>query len=264
MKSFKKIYIEITNSCNLNCSFCIGNKRQYKFMSFSEFKIVLDKIKPYTNYIYLHVLGEPLMHPDINKFIEYAYNEGFNVNITTNGYLIDRLNTDKVRQINISLHSYNGSVVLSDYLNKIFLKIDEMDNTYFSLRVWVKNMFYDQIIDYLSSKYGVVVKDNFKNVQLKDNVYLNEFHEFIWPDINNGFYSESGKCYGLIDHIGILSDGTIVPCCLDSEGIINLGNIFKDDLSNVLESSRVNTMISGFKIGKKCEELCRHCSFLDV
>ena len=259
---FKRVYIEITNSCNLRCGFCIGNKRTIKFMSFDEFKIILSKIRPYTNYIYLHILGEPLMHPDVNKFIDYASDIGFNINITTNGYLIDRLVSDKIRQINISLHSYDGSINLDTYLDNIFNCIKTL-NTYVSLRIWVRNRYYNDIISYISSKYNIVIKDDFGNIKLDDNLYLNEFHEFIWPDLSNNYYDVNGRCFGLIDHIGILSDGTIVPCCLDSRGVINLGNIYRDDLSCILKSDRVGNMINGFKNGNKCEELCRHCRFLD-
>ena len=87
---FKKIYIEITNVCNLNCSFCHGTKRARKYMSFAEFKTILTKIKKYTKYLYFHVMGEPLMHPQINEFINEA-SKDFYVNITTNGYLIKKL-----------------------------------------------------------------------------------------------------------------------------------------------------------------------------
>lgn len=262
MKKFKKIYIEITNTCNLNCEFCIKNSRKNKFMTFEEFKTILKKIKPHTNYIYMHILGEPLMHPEINKYIEYAKKEGFNINITTNGYLIQKLNQD-VRQINISLHSYNGKIELKKYLENIFDNIEKYKNTYISLRIWVKNKYYNDIIKYIKNKYKIEIPENFNNIKLKENIYLNTFHEFIWPDLNNNHYEEKGKCYGLIDHIGILCDGTIIPCCLDSKGIINLGNIYEEELEKILNSERVKNMIEGFKNNKKCEELCKHCSFLE-
>ena len=262
MKKFKKIYIEITNTCNLKCSFCIKNKRKNKFMSYEEFKTILKKIKPHTNYIYMHVLGEPLMHPEINKLIEYAMKEGFNINITTNGYLIQNLKTN-VRQINISLHSYCGDIELNEYLDNIFKNIKQYKKTYISLRIWVKNKYHKEIIKYIENKYNIKIKEPFKNIKLEENIYLNTFHEFIWPDLNNNYYNETGKCYGLIDHIGILCDGTIIPCCLDSKGTINLGNIFEEELENILNTNRVKKIISGFKNNKKCEELCKHCKFLN-
>ena len=144
-KRFKKIYIEITNTCNLNCDFCIKNKRKNKFISVDEFKIILDKIKDSTDYLYFHVLGEPLMHPKINELINIASKQ-FKINITTNGYLIDKIKHNKnIRQVNISLHSFNDSynVSLIDYLNNIFDSIDELikNKTYISLRIWVKNKY---------------------------------------------------------------------------------------------------------------------------
>lgn len=266
---FKKIYIEITNSCNLNCDFCIKNKRKINFMSKQNFSFILDKIKPYTNYVYLHVLGEPLLHPKINDFIETANSKGFFINLTTNGYLIKKIsNPDQIRQINISMHSYNEKYnkSLDEYLNNIYKLIDNDNKTKISLRLWVKSKYTDEILDGINIKYNKkitkydLIKGN--NIKIKDNVYLNSNSEFIWPDLNNNCYEENGKCYGLIDHIGILSDGTIVPCCLDSFGIINLGNIYENDLCEILEQERVKKMIDGFKNNKKCEELCKHCKFL--
>lgn len=262
---FKKIYIEITNSCNLKCSFCIGNKRKIKFMSFSEFKIILDKIKPYTDYLYFHILGEPLLHPLINDFINYAYDMGFSINITTNGYLIDKIKTKKVRQINISLHSFDlkYGISLDDYLSNIFDSVSKLSNTYISYRIWLNSEYSHDILNRLSIFYNTSFDFySFDKVKLSNNIFLSQFHEFIWPDLNNDYYSEKGRCYGLIDHIGILCDGTVVPCCLDSFGSISLGNIFESDLDFVLKSDRVLNMINGFNNGIKCEELCKHCSFL--
>ncbi|MBQ9267446.1 MAG: radical SAM protein, partial [Clostridia bacterium] len=106
---FKRVYIEITNVCNLKCEFCLPHHRENKFMTFEEFDTILQKIKPYTKYIYLHVKGEPLMHPEVDKFIEYAYENGFYVNLTTNGTLLEKhlSITKNLRQINISLHATN-------------------------------------------------------------------------------------------------------------------------------------------------------------
>lgn len=267
MKRFKKVYIEIGNGCNLNCDFCIGNKRKVHFMSFDEFKIILDKIKPYTDYLYFHVLGEPLLHPNINEFIDYAVSNGFYVNLTTNGYLIDKIVSSGIRQINFSLHSFDDryGVSLLDYLDNIFKYIDSLSATYVSLRLWLNSKYSDDILAYIIGRYKLdnIPFDSFDKFRICNNVFLSQFHEFVWPDLDNSYYSKDGKCYGLIDHVGILSDGTIVPCCLDSLGVINLGNIFIDDLSAVLSSKRVLDMILGFKNNRKCEELCCHCGFLD-
>lgn len=266
-KRFKKVYIEITNACNLSCSFCIKNKRTVKYFNLEEFKIILDKLESYTDYLYFHVLGEPLMHPKIEEFIDLA-SERFFVQITTNGYLINKLkNQTNIRQVNISLHSFSDkySVSLDEYMNNIFSVVDKLliNNTYVSLRLWVKNKYQDKMVELINGYYNCEIdlaKDSYK---INDYLFVNQFQEFIWPDLDNNYYNEIGGCRGLIDHIGILSDGTIVPCCLDSKGIINLGNIFTDNLDEILNSNRVNTMIDGFKCNKKCEELCKHCSFLE-
>lgn len=266
-KRFKKIYIEVTNTCNLNCDFCIKNKRQNKFISINEFKILLTKINNYTDYLYFHVLGEPLLHPKINDLIDIA-SKDFKINITTNGYLIDRIKNNKnIRQLNISLHSFNDKykVSLTKYLDNIFNSVDILikNNTYISLRLWVKNKYNKEIIDYINSRYNSNIKYNLKQYTINDNLFINNFHEFIWPDLNNDTYEEKGTCYGLIDHIGILVDGTIIPCCLDSLGNINLGNIYENNLDEILESDRVKNIISNFKNNKKCEELCKHCKFIE-
>ena len=261
----KKIYIEITNSCNLDCSFCIKNKRKSKFMSFNEFKTVLDKVSGYTNYLYFHVMGEPLLHPKINEFIDFAH-ERFYINITTNGYLINRLKTKNIRQLNISVHSYDPKygISLHEYLDNIFEVVDKLDNTYISYRFWVKNKYSSDILDIINKHYSTdyLVDDLKKANILKKNVFINTNKEFVWPSLDNNINSSVGTCYALKDHIGILSDGTVVPCCLDSAGIINLGNIFDDELRNILNSKRVINLIDGFKRHEKREELCKKCNFL--
>lgn len=266
-KRFKKIYLEITNGCNLNCDFCIKNQRKAKYISIDEFENVLEKIKDYTDYLYFHVLGEPLLHPNVNELIDNA-SKNFKVNITINGYLIDRIKNNKnIRQLNISLHSFNNkyNVSIDDYLNNIFNTIDNLviNGTYISLRLWVKNKYNNTIVDYINKRYCADIDYNLNNNKVSKNIFIDKFHEFIWPDKDNSYYNENGACYGLIDHIGILVDGTIIPCCLDSRGEINLGNIYKDNLDEILKSDRVINMINGFKNNKKCEELCKHCKFIN-
>ena len=265
MKRFKKIYIEITNKCNLNCEFCIQNKRSNKYISIDEFNTILDKIKDYTDYLYFHILGEPLLHPNILELINIASNN-FKINITTNGYLITKLkNNTNIRQLNISLHSYDirYNKELNKYLDDIFDTIDTLDNTYISLRLWVKSKYNEDIIDYINNRYNTNIQYDVENYTINNHIFINNFHEFIWPDLNNDYYNENGTCYALKDHIGILSNGTIIPCCLDSEGIINLGNIYSDNLQDILNSKRVLNMLDGFKCNKKNEELCKHCLFID-
>ena len=261
---FKKVYVEITNNCNLSCDFCIKNKRKRNFMSRKEFEVILSKLEGITEYLYFHVLGEPLIHPDINNFIDIA-SVKYKVNITTNGYLIDRIKDNKnINMLNISLHSYDKkyNISLEKYLDNIFASLNELikNNTKVNLRLWVDNKDNDNIISYINKYYNTNIK--LEKCKIKDNLYLDISSFFIWPDLNNNYYSETGKCYGLIDHFGILVDGTIIPCCLDSKGDINLGNIFKDNIEEVLKKDICSKMVLGFKNNKKVLELCKHCKFL--
>ena len=260
---FKKVYIEITNSCNLNCKFCIHTKEQKRFIKLEDFKIILNKLKGKTKYLYFHILGEPLLHPKINEFIAVAKKEGFFVNITTNGYLIKNLK-EEVRQINISLHSYHkdNNKTIEEYMDDIFSVVDKFKNTYISYRFWANNKESNNILNLINKHYNTNIK-KIENDKIKDKVFISTFKEFIWPDLNNNYYNQEGTCYALKDHIGILSNGNIVPCCLDTKGDIRLGNIFEDDLEDILNSDRVIKIRDGFNCNKKVEELCKHCSFLD-
>lgn len=266
-KRFKKIYLEITNSCNLSCTFCIKNQRNIKYLTKEEFTLILSKLKPYTDYLYFHVLGEPLMHPHINDFINQASHQ-FNIQITTNGYLIDKIiNNPNIRQVNISLHSFDPkyNIPLETYMTNIFKTIDSLmeKKTYIALRLWVKNKHQSQMVEMINKHYNCNIDLTNPNFKINNNLYIKQFHQFIWPDLDNNYYTEKGTCYALRDHIGILADGTIIPCCLDTKGAINLGNIYNDSLEDILNSKTVKKMLTGFQQHKKEEELCKHCSFIE-
>ncbi len=264
---FKKIYVEITNNCNLDCSFCNGNKRKKKFISEEEFSFLLDKLKNYSKYLYFHVMGEPLLHPKINDLINNASKDFF-VNITTNGYLINRIKNNKnIRQINISLHSfdkkYNKS--LNNYLEDIFDSVDTLVNngTYVSYRLWTDCVDKSYIINKLNEKYKVSIQNEKKYI-LSNNVFFEVEEEFIWPNLDNNYINDSGSCMGCRNHIGILVDGTVVPCCLDSNGIISLGNIYKEELGDIINSELFINIKNGFLNNKKIHELCKHCNFYNL
>ena len=269
---FKKIYIEITNICNLNCSFCPPHKRQNEYMSFDNFKHILEQIRPFTKYIYLHVKGEPLLHPEFDTFVKYANEQGFLVNITTNGTLLDKHleSTKYLRQLNISLHATNKEEIIET--------AKTIKDCYVNFRVWnFENDFQNnETILLLEKSFGVDIskiftnKEETKNVKLstsqtnftlKDNFYISLQNEFAWPDINSNNDNESGYCHATTDHIAILVDGTVVPCCLDNNGDINLGNIYKQSLEEILNTPRFLEMKNGFKNRICIEKLCKNCEF---
>lgn len=270
---FKKIYIEITNKCNLNCSFCIKDNRFKKEMSFKDFEIILQKIDKYTKYIYLHVKGEPLIHSNLDEILNLTKKYNKFVNITTNGVLLkEKINIlkkyDNIRQINLSLHSENKK---KSYIDDILNCVDELNNVFIVYRFWTlkNNILDDRMLEYLEkiklkynideSSYKKILEGN--NIKIKENVYINKDKEFTWPSLENEYCRENGFCYGLRNQIGILVDGTITICCLDSFGISNLGNIFNDNFEEILKCDRVNKILNNFNERRAFLDICKHCSY---
>ena len=258
MRKFKKIYIEITNICNLNCRFCSKDSKMKREMTFIEFEHILKQIDKYTDYLYLHVKGEPLLHSKIDQIINLCKKYNKQINITTNGTLIkQKLNTlENVRQVNISLHSLIDKSKLKSILEcGSYLSDRGVQVVY---RFWTDHNsdLIKTVLDYYN--YQKEISDNMK---LKNNLYLNKSFEFVWPSLNNNTINKNGYCYGLNKHIGILSDGTVIPCCLDSSGIIDLGNIYKENLNDILNKDKTKKIINGFKDHKLVEELCQKCDF---
>lgn len=286
MTQFKKCYVEITNVCNLKCDFCPQTKRKQEFMSIETFEKILDQIKEYTNYIYLHVKGEPLLHPEIDKLLDLSYEKGFQVNITTNGTLIHKVKDKLImksalRQINFSLHSFDGNAGVNnkeEYINNILLFIKEARTTselLVSLRLWnleednvinIEKCRNSEILTAIEKEFNLPYKIQEKVVagrglKIADGIYLNQDHRFDWPDLKEQEDDGIGFCYGLRNQIAILVDGTVVPCCLDGEGVINLGNINTTHFSKIIESERANCIIEGFSRREAVEELCRKCGY---
>ncbi len=267
-KRFKKIYVEIINYCNLACPFCVKTSRDKKMMTKEEFSYVLDEIKPYTDYIYLHVQGEPLMHPLIKDFLDIAYEKDFYVNITTNVTLLHNnldilLNAKALRQINLSLQAIMELKNKEKYYDDIALLINKNDHIYISLRMWgdySPDVIKDEVT-YLENKLNMQIRIENRS-RITSRVFLSLDKKFIWPDLNNSFNSDKGRCEA-IHQIAILSNGDVVPCCLDKDGIMNMGNIFNTKFINILNSDRYFNMINGFKCGIVREDLCKHCTFLN-
>ena len=259
-KRFKRVYIEITNNCNFNCSFCTQDGRKKEFMTKEKFENIILKIKNYTDYIYLHVKGEPLLHPNINEFIDFAYKNNINVNITTNGSLINNLKTKNIRQINYSMQSTKDIEKIKETIQRLIEYI-EGTQIYLSLRLWTTQIKENEdLIQWLKNKFKIEnIQDKMK---IGENIFLSIENEFIWPDLENKEIFEDGFCYGLKDHIGILVDGTVVPCCLDHKGNIALGNIFEQDIEEIINNKRAEAIIEGFNKRSFVEELCKKCNFL--
>jgi len=286
MKKFKKVYIEITNVCNLSCNFCPKTSRKLKFMDKESFKHIIKNIKPYTDHVYFHLMGEPFLNKELEHFLEISKENQLKVNITTNGTLIHEvkdilINAQGLRQVNISLHSFEANdeqIYFNEYINNIinFVKeATEKTNIICSLRLWnldtrytASNNMNVDIFKLLQQEFEINCdlkeclkeKNSFK---LKNNVYISMGEKFKWPSLKVEELGGRAFCYGLRDQIGILVDGTVVPCCLDSEGSIPLGNIFYSTLDEILNAKRAKYIYDGFSERKAVEELCKRCGFIN-
>lgn len=277
MKKFKKIYVEITNICNRQCSFCSVGSKAKREMSLQEFEHVLKEIRPVTNYIYLHVKGEPLIHSQFESILNLCDNYQMKVNITTNGTLLKKqlvpLIAHKcVRQINVSMHSFEDG--MNQYINDILFSTDQLlenTSTVVVFRFWALSNYHltdvhHDIVDKIMHHYQLndemyqkILQE--KNIRLGENLYLNKAPLFEWPTLQSAYVGKRGFCHALTRHIGILSDGTVIPCCLDSDGIISLGNIFEKHIEEILSSDKCRTFVKSLKDGKIIEPLCQRCSF---
>lgn len=295
MKRYKKVYVEITNICNLRCDFCPDTKRHLKHMTIEEFSHIAKEINPFTDYIYFHIMGEPLLNPQIGEFISICNENRLMVNITTNGTLLGKdkdvlLNSQGLRKVSISLHSYEANrerISLEEYLSEAatFATEASRKGIICEFRLWnvvannekeietVKSgsSLNDTIMNYMINAFKQAapqatpahLTENVlrQNVKLADKVFLNLAQKFEWPDMESKDSTKDIFCYGLRDQFGILVDGTVVPCCLDSDGNIPLGNIFEQPLKDILCSERANSIYRGFTVRTGVEELCRRCGY---
>jgi len=286
MKKFKKAYIEITNICNLSCNFCPKTSRKLEFMDRESFEHIAKNIKPYTDYIYFHLMGEPFLNKELESFLEISKENQLKVNITTNGTLISEvknvlLNSPALRQVNISLHSFEANeeqIDFNKYINNIieFVKeAAENTNIICALRLWNLDTRYSasnnmniDIFKLLENEFEINcdLKEALKeknSFKLRQNVYISMGEKFKWPSLKVEELGERAFCYGLRDQIGILVDGTVVPCCLDSDGSITLGNIFENNLDEILNLKRSKDIYNGFSERKAVEDLCKRCGFIN-
>ena len=280
LKKFKKIYIEITNRCNLACSFCHKSGLAKAFMRAEEFRAILDKIEAHTDHLALHVLGEPLLHPELGDLLALCQVHSLKVNLTTNGTLLPQrqsllLTSPALRQVNISLHGLaelpHGSQESS--LTGIFAFVQEAMHTpiFISLRLWnlsaeEGNSLNQRILNRITEFFGLPEPLDTRltpghGITLAPKVFLSQNSRFTWPHGPAPDLGDTGTCRGLKDHIAILVDGTVVPCCLDGEADIPLGNIHAQSLTGILSSPRAVAMRTGFSQRRLTEPLCRRCTF---
>lgn len=273
MKRFRKIYVEISNLCNLSCAFCPGTKRQKRAMQVQEFRALLPKLRPYTDYLYFHLMGEPLLHRDLAQFLALAGDAGFRVILTTNGTLLPErrellLDASALHKVNISLHAFEANdlrIPFNEYLDGCFdFGRAAQGKVIVSYRLWngggqhEKN---DEILRAMHCAFPEPWVQERRGTRIGERIYLEYGDKFDWPDLAAADGGENVFCYGLRDQLGVLADGTVVPCCLDHEGDLALGNLFHEPMEDIFAGERAKAIFQGFSEGKAAEELCRKCGY---
>lgn len=269
---YSRVYVEITNRCNRACSFCPGTIREKKSLSMEEFQMIVNKLKGITKYLYLHVMGEPLVHPQLPEFIRYATGQGFKVAITTNGTLLSKreeeLLNSGIYKINVSLHSFEegSKEEQEEYVRNCIDFVDKSSKAGILtvLRLWnegVDEGRNEETVALLKAYFGDDWFLGARGARLRDKLHLEYGERFDWPDSGLDALGDEVFCYGLKDHFGILCNGTVVPCCLDREGVIALGNIFTEQPEEILSSERAVVIREGFKRRQAVEDLCKKCGY---
>jgi radical SAM protein with 4Fe4S-binding SPASM domain len=285
-KKFSKVNIEISNICNLQCSFCPEVLRTKKMMDVELFRKIIQQVKPLTDQVCFHLMGDPLVHPKLSEFVEICSEYEMPIFFVSNGVLlkdstIDLLMHSSFRQLNFSLHSFFDNYPDKNpdlYLKKIFDLTEKAflirPDLYINYRLWnlqetrghqLKNteMLRKIMLRFDVSLISEVdVKKN-KSHHIKNRLYMHYDTEFTWPTLELPSLGEKGTCYGLSNHFGILADGTVVPCCLDKEGKIPLGHLNDSDLDTILNSEKAQSLLKGFKSNRLVNPLCQRCNYIE-
>lgn len=285
-KRFHKINIEVSNICNLQCSFCPEVMRPKKLMELDLFENIIRQAAPLTELVCFHLMGDPLVHPKLEDMIRICQENDARIFLVTNGVLLrdkqsDLLLDPQFHQVNFSLHSFPDNFPEKDptpYLEKIFRFTEQAlfhrPELYINFRLWnldapngknEKNILMLRRIEerfrWSAPKQVDVTQD--KSIKIQNRLYLHFDTEFTWPSLDLPVLGTQGRCYGLKSHIGILVDGTVVPCCLDKEGAIPLGNINVQPLESIIQGDRAMAMLRGFQNRKLVEDLCQRCQYIE-
>lgn len=273
----KKAFLEITNACNLTCSFCHGTKRPVEFMNTEQFRYAVMQIRPFADYLYFHLMGEPLLHPQLAEFLAIAGELGFRVILTTNGTLLPKctpilLAAPALHKVSISLHAYEANemgISLETYLDGCFrfCRDAAAQGIIAVMRLWNvggQNTANERILAAMHAFFdtdGSPWQEIYSGYKIQERVFLEWGEKFDWPDTEVAPVSTSHSCYGLRDQFGVLVDGTVVPCCLDAEGALALGNLFVTPLEEILSSPRANALKQSFVTKQITEPLCQRCGY---
>ncbi len=284
--SFRRAYVEISNICNLACSFCPTVERSKQVMQPAAFAALAAQLAGLVDEVCLHLMGEPLNHPEFAAILQLCSDHALPVNLTSNGLLLTGARRSlallpTVRQVNLSVHSFEANFPDKDagaYMERVFQftrqALAERPDLYINLRLWdledsgtltpanaaIRSAIEQEFgIDLAAAALDVRRQ---KNVRLSGRVYLHFDSRFTWPALDLPVRTQQGFCHGLSSHFGIHADGTVVPCCLDKEAVINLGSTADTPLRDILSGPRAQAIKDGFARGELVEPMCQRCPFI--
>lgn len=276
---FKRIYIELSDICGLKCNFCPSKKGVRGVMSFEKFSLLLPQIRHKAKLFSFHILGDPLWIENLKDYINLAKENDMKLEITTSGFYLSPKNrallleSKNIRQINISLMAFLSQkrVNLEEYFEPIFelckKHLEQKCKSFINLRLWnlssnsnpPKENF--EIYELLEKHFGSKIDINLKQNRLQRHILLHQAKIFEWVSLEDDFLQNTGTCHALKEQIGILSNGSVVPCCFDTKADIFLGNVFEQNFNEILNSKRLREMKEGFRQNKRIEALCQRCKF---
>jgi radical SAM protein with 4Fe4S-binding SPASM domain len=291
---FDRVNVEIINSCNLQCSFCPAGDGPKSVMSPAQFFGIAKSLRGKTKEIVLHLLGEPLSHPDLAGILSAGADAGIPINVVTNGLLLqgeraEHLLRPIVRQVSISLQSFADN--FKDQSPEAYVKrvkgfadlaLDDRPDLYLNLRFWDISSMEDSRApnEAVAGPAALMMREALarafefdwatvridlkrkKNHRLRARQYLHFDSRFVWPSLQNEILQSQGFCHGLTGHFGIHANGTVVPCCLDHKADISLGNVFERPIDEILSSARAKAIREGFARRALVEDLCKRCGFI--
>lgn len=285
-KRYSKVNIEISNICNLQCSFCPEVIRTKGMIGLDLFRRIIGEVASLTEQVCFHLMGDPLVHPELLQLVEICHEQQVRIFFVTNGVLLREKQAEILlhpafRQVNFSLHSFHdnfGDRDPTQYLERIFSwterALAERPELYINYRLW--NLAEPRgtgsqnqgMLRRIEERFGVAVDPDVdvrrsKSRRLKNRLSMHFDTEFVWPGLELEVLGIEGRCQGLSNHFGILVDGTVVPCCLDKEGGIPLGKIQDRPILEILGDGRAQAILKGFRNGKLVEDLCQRCQYIE-
>lgn len=284
MRPLQKIYLEITNACNLSCPFCPAHSRAPVFMSVPDFSAIMEKLRGKAESLYFHVKGEPLLHPELSTLIDIARDANFPVLITTNGTLLESAlpalsGKKNLARLNVSLQSLAvfPAEERKEMIRSILESAEKLIESNMSvnpkflvsLRLWTRDDIPETelALAVIEDRYGEEKGSLSRRLEsrngtvIRPGLAIHTASTFAWPSLEGTDYGSRGFCRALRDQAGILADGTVVPCCLDGDGILSLGNIFESSWDDILSSPRARAIYSAFTDRTITEPLCRRCGY---